>query len=74
MSWYLPEAKIDKPSKFKDMLTILNLRGDALNHPNKLAFLKKHSDMLVILTDSIDHIHQAKFDKEKDPISIILSP
>lgn len=56
MSWYQPESKIGQDSKFKDLLTILNLRGDALELPEQLAFLKEHSDMLVVLTDSLECI------------------
>lgn len=47
MCWYLPAGKMD--DRFPGLITFMNLHGNALEHPQQVAFLSKVSFMTFVL-------------------------
>ena len=52
IQWYTPGQKKFEVTQIKELITILNLRGDASQMKDKVNILKKFSDLIVIIADS----------------------
>jgi len=79
ISWYCPEHNIandldnNNPITFdKNMITIMNLRGDANKNHHQLDVLRKVSDLLVILVSDKNQLDNAKFSND-DPNLIVIA-
>ena len=51
LCWYLPASKENVHDVFPEVVTFLNLRGDAKEHPKQLQLIQKISYLVVVLVD-----------------------
>ncbi len=70
ISWLCPEKEASKT--YKDMITILNLRGSANKSKFQMDIIRSISDIMIIITDSKSSMNLIDFN-ENDPFSIVLS-
>ncbi len=79
IAWYCPEHTLtsdleeNNPIKLdKNMITILNLRGDSNKFPEQLNIIRKFSDLIIILAKDKKHLDIPNF-SDDDPKLIVIS-
>lgn len=54
MIQYCPEYKTKQENQLNEMITVLNLRGNAHRYPQQLQFLKEFSDLIVVVANELN--------------------
>ena len=74
LAWYCPEDKTAKKNMFENIVTVFNLRGDALLNESKqtLELLREVCDMLIVIPENTEAMSKMQL-TDKDVFTVILT-